>query len=88
VTLWDSTKSGTERFERIPVPYRPAEAVFRLHEKEDVDEKTSRVEEFLAEVGSTTLDGLSLEEVREHARTQKLSPATLALVEQLLEEVL
>jgi DNA repair exonuclease SbcCD nuclease subunit len=88
VTLWDTEQPRDHRFTRIEVPHRPAESVFRLHEKVDADEKSSRVEEFLAEVGSTTLDGLSLEEVREHARSQNLSMATLALVEELLEGAL
>jgi DNA repair exonuclease SbcCD nuclease subunit len=87
VTVWDSTAKPEQRFTRLPLPFRPAEAVFRLKEKEDVDERNNRVGEFLESVGSTRLDGLSLEEVREQARTRGLEPRTLTLIEELLETV-
>lgn len=82
VTIWDETPGG---FEAVPLPFRPAEAVFRLKEKEDVDEKVSRVEEFLENVGTTTFDGLSIEEVAHQAKASGLKPRTLALIEELLE---
>lgn len=84
VTIWDGTTGG---FTEVPISFRPAEAVFRLHEKEDVDEKVSRVGEFLENVGNTTLDGLSLEEVAAQAKTKGLNPRTLNLIEKLLESV-
>ncbi len=87
VTMWDSEKSGVERFTKHPLKFRPVESVFRLQEKEDADEKTSRVEEFLADVGSTTLDGLSLEEVAHQARERGLRPSTLTLINDILEGV-
>lgn len=87
VTLWDSEKSGTQRFLRIPLNVRPVEAVFRLHEKEDADEKVSRVEAFLEQIGQTRLDGLALEEVRERARRSGLRTETVTLIEELLEAV-
>lgn len=82
VTIWDSAG-----FHPLPLPFRPAEAVFRLKEKEDVDEKNTRVEEFLESVGKTSLDGLSIEEVHAQARTRGLNINTLALIEELLEAV-
>lgn len=85
VTVWDSTGSGAGRFTRHPLPFRPAEAVFRLSDKEDLDERESRVGAFLESVGRTTLDGLSIEEVHAQARTRGLKPRTLALIEDLLE---
>lgn len=87
VTVWDSEEVGKDRFHRHPLPFRPAEAVFRLAEKEDVDEHNSRVEEFLANVGRTSLDGLSIEEVHAQARTRGLNPRTLTLIEEILETV-
>lgn len=84
VTVWDGSPGG---FTAVPVPFRPAESVFRLAEKEDVDEKVSRVEEFLESVGTTTLDGLSLEEVAHQAKVRGLKPRTLTLIEDLLEQV-
>lgn len=74
-------------FGYVELPFRPVEAVFRLNEKEDVDEKTNRVEEFLESVGQTTLDGLSMEEVAYAARTRGLKPATQKLITEILETV-
>lgn len=82
VTLWHGTQGA---FETLPLPFRPAEAVFRLAEKEDIDEKNSRVEEFLESIGTTTLDGLSIEEVAYQAKKRGLNPRTLTLIEELLE---
>ena len=62
-------------------------AVFRLAEKEDVDQRESRVSEFLESIGHTSLDGLSVEEVHAQARTRGLNPRTLSLIEDLLEGV-
>jgi len=88
VTIWDTeVNSAFDRFGKVPLPFRPAEAVFRLKEKEDVDEKTNRVEEFLESGGRTSLDGLSIEEVHAQARTRGLKPRTLSLIEELLESV-
>lgn len=85
VTVWQD--DSPHRWTKVPLPFRPAEAVFRLREKEDVDEKTSRVEEFLESVGRTSLDGLSIEEVHAQARTRGLKPRTLSLIDELLENV-
>lgn len=85
VTVWDSEVKP--HFEAHPLPFRPVEAVFRLREKEDVDEKTSRVEEFLSSVGQTTLDGLSLEEVFHRAQEAGLRERTRSLIGEILEEV-
>lgn len=83
VTIWQD--DGPYHFSRHALPFRPASAVFRLQEKEDVDEKTNRVGEFLESVGRTTLDGLSIEEVHAQARTRGLKPQTLSLIEELLD---
>lgn len=82
VTVWDGNPGG---FETVPVPHRPVESVFRLHEKEDADEKQSRVEDFLGQIGSTTLDGLSVEEVQYQAKVRGLSESTRRLIEEVLE---
>lgn len=84
VTLWHGTAGA---FETLPLPFRPASAVFKLHEKEDVDEKESRVTEFLESIGKTSLDGLSIEEVSHHAKQRGLAPRTLSLINELLEQV-
>lgn len=87
VTLWGDDEGPYGPFTTLPLPFRPVEAVFRLREKEDVDEKTNRVEEFLNHVGTTKLDGLSIEEVHAQARVKGLSPRTVSLIEELLEHV-
>lgn len=86
VTIWDT--EGEQRFTALPLPFRPVDAVFHLKAKEDIDEKTSRVDEFLEEVGTTTLDGLSLEEVTAQAKSRGLNPRTLSLIEELIEHAL
>lgn len=87
ITIWNS-EIPPSRFERIPLQsVRPIEAVFRLREKEDADEKVSRVEDFLAQVGQTAFDGLSLEEVTAQARERGLRPETVSLIEELMEAV-
>lgn len=82
--VWDSDDRSCVAIE---IPHRPIEAVFRMHIKEDVDEKNTRVEEFLESVGKTTLEGLSIEEVIHQAQVRGLSDRTRNLVTQLLEEV-
>lgn len=86
VTIWDSEKSGTARFERVALEVRPVEAVFKMSEKEDIDTKTERVEAFLESVGQTSLPVLSLEEVAHQAKERGLSDQTLSLIEDLLRE--
>lgn len=80
---WDGTPGG---FERHLIPVRPVEAVFRLAEKEDIDEKQERAGAFLEAVGSTSLERLSLEEVAAKAEQANLRPATKGLVLKLLED--
>lgn len=84
MTFW----SGQGKFEAVEIPHRPVEAVFRLQEKEDVDERVGRVEQFLSSVGETSLDGLSLEEVAHNARARGFSNRTLSLIEELLQNAL
>lgn len=84
MTFWH----GLGNFEAVEIPHRPVEAVFRLQEKEDIDERVNRVEEFLSSVGETTLDGLSLEEVAHQARARGFSPRTLALIEELVQDAI
>ena len=87
MTIWDNETPSTsgDRFTRVPLDFRPADAVFRLHEKVDADERNTRVSEFLENVGQTSLNGLSLEEVQHHARERGLKPRTLTLIDELLE---
>lgn len=87
VTVWDSEAKGEARFIRVPLQVRPVDAVFRMNEKDDIDEKTNRVEAFLENIGSTTLDAFSIEEVAHQAEVRGLRPETRALVSEILESV-
>lgn len=84
MTFWH----GKANFEAVEIPHRPAESVFRLQEKEDIDERVNRVNQFLTSVGETTLDGLSLEEVVHSARLRNFSAPTLSLIEELVQDSL
>jgi hypothetical protein len=79
---------GPGKVTRYPIPVRPVEAVFRMAEKVDVDEKQERAEQFLSAVGQTTLERLSIEEVIAKADAADLKPETRTLVKRLLEEAM
>ena len=83
VTLYD-TKIGA--FEFVPLDARPASEVFRLAEKQQITDMQGRLDDFLASVGSTSLDAVSVESVIEHIRTLKLGPAAEELATELLTE--
>jgi hypothetical protein len=82
-TLWDSE---TGEFEFVPLDAKPASEVFRLQEKQQVTDMQGRLDDFLASVGSTTLEAVSVESVIAHIRTLGLSPDEAALAEELLAE--
>lgn len=89
-TVWDSDtfETLTGRFRRVEIPHRPAEAVFRLAEKEDVDARQERVGDFLAGVEQTTLNGLTVEEVIHHAEAMDLKPGTLSMIKDCIEHAM
>lgn len=70
----------------LPIPFRPAREVFRLAEKEQVDDRKTDLEAFLSAVGSTTLTGLSLEEVAARAREADLDDAAVQMVVECCEQ--
>lgn len=72
-------------FQRIEVPHLPAKEVFRLTEKQAADEKKQSLDNFLQAVGSTTLSGLSLEEVVSRAQSAGLSPTAVRTVVECCE---
>jgi len=82
VTLYDD-QAG---FTRIEVPYLPASEVFSLKEHVAEEEIKMDVEAFISSVGSTSLSGLSVEEVAAHAREADLPPDALKVVLESLEE--
>jgi DNA repair exonuclease SbcCD nuclease subunit len=81
--VWDS---DTGQFTEIPLNARPPEEVFRLKEAREVTDMRGRLDEFLAAIGSTTLEGVSVESVIEHIRSLGLPEADTALAIDLLME--
>lgn len=82
-TLWDSETGG---FEFVPLDAKPASEVFRLQEKAQVTDMQGRLDEFLASVGATTLEAVSVESVIEHIRTLGLGSDAESLATELLME--
>lgn len=81
-TIWDDE---TGQFEFVPLDARPADQVFRLQEKQQATDMHGRLDAFLEDIGHTTLDVLSAEQVLAHVRTLGLSSAAEILVEELLD---
>ena len=82
-TLWDSE---TGEFEFVPLDAKPASEVFRLAEKAQAADMQGRLDEFLASVGSTTLEAVSVEAVIGHIRTLGLGKDAEDLAAELLTE--
>jgi len=83
-TIWDSE---TGEFEFVPLDAKPAGQVFRLAEKSQAADMQGRLDEFLASVGSTTLEAVSVEAVIGHIRTLGLGKDAEDLAAELLTEV-
>lgn len=83
VALWDDGKSdpdgpigGTEPgFTEIVVPHKPASEVFKIAEAEEKKADRLSLDEFLSDIGSSTLDISSTASVVDHIRTRKDVPA-------------
>jgi hypothetical protein len=83
VTIYD-TETGA--FEFVPLDAKPASEVFRLQEKEQATDVQGRLDEFLAGVGSTSLEVMSVEGVVAHIRSLGLGKEVEDLAEELLTE--
>jgi DNA repair exonuclease SbcCD nuclease subunit len=82
-TIWDDE---TGEFEFVPLDARPASEVFRLTEKQQVTDMQGRLDEFLASVGETTLEAVSVESVIAHIRTLGLGRDAEDLAAELITE--
>jgi DNA repair exonuclease SbcCD nuclease subunit len=67
VTIFDDSVGGNP-FTSIPVPFKPAEQVFRLAEHQEERAKAARLDDFLRSVGGVSLTSLSLEQIIDHVR--------------------
>lgn len=75
VTLFDSSTPG-KPFIDIPIPFRPAEEVFKLTEHQVKQDKSARLDDFLNSVQGVSLSALSVEEVVNHVETSDLLDST------------
>lgn len=82
VTLW--TEEG---FTEIPVPHRPASEVFHIQQQADLKSEKKNLDDFLEEVGSSSLDISSTESVIEHIRGLPVEPRVKAKAIEILEGV-
>jgi DNA repair exonuclease SbcCD nuclease subunit len=82
-TLWDSE---TGAFEFVPLDAKPASEVFRLTEKQQVTDMQGRLDDFLEEIGGTSLESVSVESVIAHIKTLGLGRDAEDLAAELLTE--
>lgn len=83
VAMW--TEDG---FEEIPIPHRPADEVFRIADAEQVKAEKKNLDDFLSDIGSSTLDISSTENVISHIQGRPdLEPAVRDRAVKILEEV-
>lgn len=89
VCEWDSEgHDGAAFFTEVDVPHKPAAEVFRLEEAVEAKESRLSLEEFLADVGTHTLDISSTGSVVEHLRTrQDITPRVRDLAIEIVEQV-
>jgi hypothetical protein len=80
-TIWDSE---TGEFEFVPLDAKPAEQVFRLAERQAEAGQRALAEEFLAGIGETSLEAVSVESVIAHIRTLGLGKDAEELAEELI----
>lgn len=80
--LW--TEDG---FEIIPVPHKPASEVFKLVEAEEKKTERLSLDNFLSEVGGSTLDISSTESVVAHIKKMDVDSAVKERAIEVLEEV-
>lgn len=74
VTMFDDS-TPNKPFLNIPIPYRPAEEVFKLAEHQIEQDKAAKLDDFLHSVAGVSLAALSVEEVVNHVETSNLLDA-------------
>lgn len=80
LALWESGKGFTP----VDVPHKPADQVFRLMEKRELQDTQARLDEFLASVNETSIEITSVESVMHYVRTLNLGSEIENLIEELL----
>jgi Icc-related predicted phosphoesterase len=83
LAVWDSATG----FAEVPIPYKPADQVFKLMEKAEAVDTQIRLDEFLSSMGESTIEITSIEQVISEIRdTYALHPELMKLLEELLLE--
>lgn len=90
VAVWtDEVELGDDPyFKEIVVPHKPASEVFKIAQAEEKKAERLSLDEFLSDIGSTTLDISSTGSAIEHIRTRKdVPPRVRATAIEILEEL-
>lgn len=82
VASWDSE---TGQFTLHTLPHKPADQVFRIAEVQEEQQARLNLDDFLTNIGKTTLDVMSIEAVLAHLR-EVLPDSEYALARELLVE--
>lgn len=80
VTLWED---GSFTF--VPLRHRPASEIFKIAEATEKESKQVFLDEFLAQIGTASIEITSIESVLDHVRTLDLAPSVVSLIKELLE---
>jgi DNA repair exonuclease SbcCD nuclease subunit len=83
VTTW----SPDEGFRQVAVPHRPADEVFRLMEKRELEDAKEAIGDFLASIGAAQLEVTSVEAVLSHIRSLGLPAELVRTAEEILQSV-
>jgi len=85
VTIFDSLSSPTT-FTRVEVPHKPVSECYRMADVDKIESGQVRLDSFLRQVGSTTIETASVEGILAHIRSLDLSERTVVEATRLLEE--
>lgn len=80
LALWEQDSGFTP----IDVPHKPADQVFRLMEKRELQDTQARLDDFLASVDEASIEITSVESVMQHVRSLQLGEELEKLIEELL----
>lgn len=87
VTIWDNSRQGADAFERVVLVAKPASEVFRLQEHIQAKEYSQQLNEFLAQVSSSTVQVTSIESVISHLKEMGLEAGVEVKAIELLQGV-
>jgi len=83
-TLWSSING---QFSTLPLPYKPAEQVFKLEEAVALKQRKVRLDDFLDSIGYNSIEMTSIDAVIAHIKTLNLEPELEQTISNLLEDV-